>query len=164
MKSRKIFPAIILIGFGLYFYLQRYEQSGFQEYFTWPTLLIIVGLAFLGQGYWGRESESILPGVILVGFGLHFHVAGKVAIWPDNIGIFILIIALGFLLRYQKTGDGIFYGILFLALSVLLLFSDKAIAWFGLFENHVTSLVNFWPAVLVVIGLYLLLFKRKGRR
>lgn len=103
-----------------------------------------------------------MPGVILVGFGLHFHLAGKIAIWPDNIGVFVLIIAIGFLLRSQKTGDGTFYGLLFLVLSILLLFSDKAMEWFGLVENNVSSLINFWPAVLVVIGVYLLFAKRRG--
>ncbi|WP_276210376.1 LiaI-LiaF-like domain-containing protein [Heyndrickxia coagulans] len=164
MKSRKIFSAIILIGFGLYFYLQRFDLTGMKDYFTWPTLLIIVGLAFLGEGYWGRDGESILPGVILVGFGLHFHLAGKIAIWPDNIGVFVLIIAIGFLLRSQKTGDGTFYGLLFLVLSILLLFSDKVMGWFGLVENNVSSLINFWPAVFVVIGVYLLFAKRRGRK
>lgn len=164
MKSRKIFSAIILIGFGLYFYLQRFDLTSMKDYFTWPTLLIIVGLAFLGEGYWGRDEESILPGVILVGFGLHFHLAGKIAIWPDNIGVFVLIIAIGFLLRSQKTGDGTFYGLLFLVLSILLLFSDKVMGWFGLVENNVSSLINFWPAVLVVIGVYLLFAKRRGRK
>ncbi|KHD86900.1 LiaI-LiaF-like domain-containing protein [Heyndrickxia ginsengihumi] len=163
MKNQKIFPAVILIGFGLYFYLQRYHLEGMAQYFTWPTLLIIVGLAFLGQGYWGNDYEAILPGVILVGFGLHFHIVHKIAIWPDNIGIFILIISLGFLLRYQKTGDGLLYGLLFLLLSVVLLFSDKTLSWFGLVENNVSSLWNFWPAILVIIGFYLLIIKRKGK-
>ncbi len=132
MKKQKIVPAILLIGFGIYFYLQQETNSLFHEFSTWPTLLIIVGVAFLVQGYWGRDYESIFPGVILSGIGVHFHIANKFALWPDHLGAFLLIIALGFFLRYQKTGNGLFYGVLFLILAGVLLFYDKLPASFGL--------------------------------
>ncbi|WP_174729780.1 LiaI-LiaF-like domain-containing protein [Mesobacillus harenae] len=161
MKRQQMIPGIILIGFGIYFYLQQSNITLFQQFYTWPTLLIIVGIAFLGQGYWGKDYESILPGVMLAGFGLHFHVVHRLEIWPDHMGTFILIIALGFLLRYQKTGNGLFQGILFLILAVLLLFNDQFASWFGLMESRVASAWTFWPAVLVIIGVYLLFFKKK---
>jgi hypothetical protein len=161
MKNQKIFPGIILIGFGLYFYLKQNHIEIFKEYSTWPSLFIIVGIAFLAQGYGGKDYEAILPGVILAGFGLHFHVVHKLAVWPDNMGIFILIISLGFLLRYQKTRNGLFQGMLFLVLSIILLFYDKVFSWLGLLENRVSSLWNFWPVALIVIGVLLLFFKKR---
>ena len=54
MKNQRIFPGIILIGFGAYFFLQQTGITIFQQFSTWPTLLIIVGIAFLGQGYSGK--------------------------------------------------------------------------------------------------------------
>lgn len=122
MKNQRIFPGIILIGFGAYFFLQQSNIPALQPLNTWPTLLMIVGIAFLFQGYGAKDYNAILPGVILFGFGLHFHVVNRLEIWPDHIGTFILIIALGFLLRHQKTGTGIFQGILFLILAALMLF------------------------------------------
>lgn len=163
MKNQRIFPGIILIGFGAYFYLQQTQLNLFKEFYTWPTLLIIVGVAFLGQAYIANEFEAILPGTILLGFGVHFHVVNKLALWPDHIGAFILIIALGFLLRYQKLGTGLFQGLLFLALAGLLLFYDKIASWFGLIENGVSLAWKFWPAVLIVIGVYLL-FKKENKK
>lgn len=161
MKQQRIFPGFILIGFGLYFYLQQKNIVLFQEFFTWPTLLMIVGIAFLGQGYGARDYEAILPGTILVGFGLHFHVVNKLEIWPDHMGTFILIISLGFLLRYQKTRNGLFQGILFLTLSVILLFYDKVVGYLGLIEGRVGSAWEFWPIVIIVIGVYLLFIRKK---
>ncbi|MCP3741250.1 LiaI-LiaF-like domain-containing protein [Rossellomorea sp. BNER] len=160
MKHQKIFPGIILVGFGLYFYLESSNILLFREFYTWPTLLIIVGLAFLGQGYKGREYEAILPGTILVGFGLHFHIVNKLTIWPDHIGTFILIISLGFLLRYQKTGAGLFQGVLFLSLSIFLLFYEHVMKWIGVIEGSFSIAWEFWPIIFIVLGVYLLLRKK----
>ncbi|GLB58397.1 LiaI-LiaF-like domain-containing protein [Cytobacillus sp. NCCP-133] len=161
MKNQRIFPGIILIGFGAYFFLQQTNFSALLPFYTWPTLLVIVGAAFLFQAYGARDYESILPGVILTGFGLHFHVVNRLEIWPDHIGIFILIIALGFLLRHQKTGTGLFQGILLLILAAMLLFYDRVIEWMGLLENGVSTAWRFWPILLMLIGLYFLIIKKK---
>jgi len=161
LKNQRIFPGIILIGFGIFFFLQQSKISLFAEFISWPTLLMIVGIAFLCQGYGSRDYESILPGVILTGFGFHFHIVNHLSIWPNSMGTFILIIALGFLLRYQKMGTGLFQGILFLALAGLLLFYDKVMSWFGLLENNVATVAKSWPIALILIGVYLLFFKRK---
>ncbi|MDP4087500.1 MAG: DUF5668 domain-containing protein [Bacillota bacterium] len=161
MKNQKIFPGIILIGFGAYFFMQQSGISVFEKFYTWPTLLIIVGLAFLGQGYMAKDYEAILPGVILLGFGVHFHVVGHLAFWPNQIGTFIMIIALGFFLRYQKTKSGLFQAFLFLILALLSLFYSKIASHLGLLENSVSIAWKFWPIILIVIGIYFLFIKKK---
>ena len=143
MKNQRFFPGIILLGFGIYIIWQQANITFLQEYMTWPTLLVIVGLAFLAQGYGGRDYEAILPGVILTGFGLHFHVVEHFAIWPDVSGALVLFIALGSFVRYQKTGNGLGQGILFLALAGLMIFYDKIMSWFGLLTNSVDSIVQY---------------------
>ncbi|MDP4084530.1 MAG: DUF5668 domain-containing protein [Bacillota bacterium] len=161
MKNQRIFPGIILIGFGAYFFLQQSNVTIFQQFYTWPTLLIIVGIAFLCQGYIGKDYEAILPGVILLGFGVHFHVVGHLAIWPNQIGAFIFIIAIGFFLRYQKTRNGLFQGILFLILALLSLFYNKIATYLGLLENGVSLAWKFWPIILIAVGVYSLFIRKK---
>jgi Domain of unknown function (DUF5668) len=161
MKSQHIFPGVILIGFGLYFFMQQNSMTLFSGFYSWPTLLGIVGIAFLLQAYMGKEFESILPGVILFGFGLHFHVVGKLEIWPNDIGVFILIIALGFILRGNKTKKGMFHGILLLIVSILLLFYDRIFKMMGVLENGMDTALKFWPFVLVAIGLYVMFVRKK---
>lgn len=161
MKKQRIFPGIILLGFGTFFLTQQYDIALFNGFDTWPTLLAIVGIAFLFQGYMAKDYEAILPGVILFGFGLHFHITDRLAIWPDSIGIFILIIALGFLLRAQKLGAGLLQGILFLALAILLLFQEKMAGWLSFLEDGIGELWKFWPVLLIAFGLYLLFMKKK---
>jgi hypothetical protein len=162
LKNQHIFPGIILIGFGAYFLLQQTGVSFFQQISTWPTLIIIVGAAFLGQGYMAKDYEAILPGVIMAGFGLHLYLAGHVSFWPTNhVGMLILIISIGFFLRFQKTSTGMFQSLLFLILAVLLLFNDKIAGYFGLLQNGMSFVWKFWPALLIVVGIYFLLKKKK---
>lgn len=162
MKNQRIFPGMILVGFGAYFLLQQSGITIFQTFFSWPTLAIIIGLAFLGQGYMAKDHEAILPGVIMTGFGLHFHLIGHAAFWPQNtIGMLILIIAIGFFLRFQKTGTGLFQACLFLIIAVLLLFYEKMAGYLGLLQNGMSFIWKFWPALLIVVGIYFLLKKKK---
>jgi hypothetical protein len=163
LKNQRIFPGVILIGFGAYFFLQQTQINLFKEFYTWPTLLMIVGIAFLGQAYIAKDYEAILPGTILLGFGIHFHVEHKLDVWPDHIGAFVLILALGFLLRYQKLRTGLFNGLLFLILAGLLLFYDKMVGWFGIIEDGMSLAWKFWPAILILAGL-VLLFKKEGKK
>ncbi|HZG71292.1 MAG TPA: DUF5668 domain-containing protein [Chondromyces sp.] len=161
MKQQRIFPGVILIGFGLYFFLQQTEIQLFQDFFNWPTLLMVIGVAFLAQAYAGGDASSILPGAILTGFGIHFHVVDHFGLWSNDIGVFILIISLGFLLQYQQTGTGLFQGLLFLTLALISLFYDKVIQWLGLLETRALSLWQFWPVILIIAGGYLLFIKKK---
>ncbi|WP_285765558.1 DUF5668 domain-containing protein [Peribacillus sp. SI8-4] len=160
MKTQRIFPGIVLIGFGLYFFLEHSQIEIFPDFYSWPTLLCIVGAAFLIQAYSGNEFESILPGVILLGFGAHFHIVKNLEIWPDNIGIFILIISLGFILRARKTNTGMFHGLILLIISVLFLFYDKITTSFGLVETSTANIERFWPFALMAIGIYFLVRKK----
>ena len=161
MKNQRVLPGFILIGFGAYFLLQQLNIAWLQPFFIWPTLLMIIGVAFLLQGYGTKDHHAILPGVILTGFGLHFHVVNRLEIWPDHIGIFILIIALGFILQHQKTSSGLFQGLLFLILAILLLFYKLINSWLGLLESGVSSVWKYWPGILIIIGAYFLFIKKR---
>ncbi|WP_077214151.1 LiaI-LiaF-like domain-containing protein [Bacillus dakarensis] len=161
MKNQRIFPGFLLLGFGIYFLLQELQVSLFEGFGTWPTLSIIVGVGFLLQGYLAKDNEAIIPGTILTGFGLHVHFVNILEVWPDHTGIFILIIALGFLLRYQKVRTGFFPGFLFLALALLLLFYDKTFGWISSLQIGIELFWKFWPIIFIGLGAKFLFFKKK---
>lgn len=161
MKNQRYFSGIIFIGFGAYFLLQHTNIVFLQQFSGWPSLLMITGAAFLGQGYIGKENELVFPGVILFGFGLHFFVVTYLHIWSDHIGIFILIIALAYVLKYQKTGTGLSQGILFLAVAALLLFQERVTDWLGSFEASIPLFFKYWPIAFILFGLYFLIKKKK---
>ncbi|MBS4216980.1 hypothetical protein KHA96_01485 [Bacillus sp. FJAT-49711] len=161
MKKTSYLSGVTLIGFGIYFLFQQYHFSPFQGFYTWPTLLVIVGIGFLANGYFGKDYESILPGVILTGLGFHFHIANKLEAWPDHVGIFLLLIAVGLLLKYVKTGTGLFQGLLFLTISAILLFFERLVDWSANKGHNIASISNFQPYFFIIVGAYLLFIKRK---
>ena len=152
MKKRGIFSGIILIGFGMYFLLERF--SLFPSFHTWPTLLFITGIAFLGQAYIGKDYSAILSGVVFTGIGVHFHLASRLSSWPDHISMVTFIIALGLLLQYIKTKQALLPTVLLFVLSIIFLFSHRLQQVF----TSVTfdSLIHIWPLSFILIGLYLL--------
>ncbi|MBO1005579.1 LiaF transmembrane domain-containing protein [Pseudogracilibacillus auburnensis] len=163
MKKQVYFSGVIFIGFGIYFLLQQYDVQLTENLYTWPTLLCIIGLAYLLQGYGGKHYDSILPGVVLTGLGIHFHISDYLAFWPDHTGVFLLLISLGFLLIYVKTGSGLFTGFLFLASAILLLFFDRLESW-ALEKGHNMSLFNhIWPFTFIAIGIYYLFILRNRK-
>ena len=162
MKNQRIFPGIILIGFGVFFFWQQAKISLFAEFISWPSLLMIVGIAFLCQGYGGKEYESILPGVILTGFGLHFHRCKS----SFNLAKFIGNLYINHRSRLFTSVSKIRYkpflwAFFFLLLPCLLLFYDKVMSWFGMLETNIATFAHLWPFALILIGVYLLFFKKK---
>lgn len=157
LNGKRMFPGILLIGFGLYFFLQQSAFTWVKPYLGWPALLLITGISFLVQGL-KEEGSGILPGVVLTGFGLHFYVVDYLGWWANDTGVFILIIAVGFLLQHQKTGHGLLNGILFLFLAAITLFYGTIKQWLGPLE----SFWQFWPLVLIAIGGYLLFVQKNA--
>jgi hypothetical protein len=72
----------------------------------------------------------------------------------------VLFISIGYFLRFQKTNNGLFQAFLFLVLALLLLFYDKVAEYLGLLQNGLSFVWKFWPAIIILVGLYFL-FKRK---
>ena len=103
---KNLFPSVILIGFGLYFFFQNADIPFNYPLFSWPTIIFIVGSCLSFTSICWKRIEMIIPGILFIGLGAHFHLVQFWDIQFDHIGVIILFIALGFYLRYQKTKTG----------------------------------------------------------
>lgn len=160
MKTTRTFPGIILLGLGLYFMLQRAQIELFPGFFDWPTILCLIGIAFLVPAYAGGDTQSILPGVLLLGIGLHFHFVNVLDIWPNNIGIFILFVSLGLILKARKTNTGLLPGILLFIISLITIYYDHIMSWLQITNTGIADPGKYWPFVLLAIGIYFLISKK----
>ena len=160
MKDQRYFVGITLIGFGIYYYLQFAEAKTLEFLHTWPMLFVIVGIGFLTQAYKGKSHDLILPGMVITGFGLHFLLANQFSIWPNELGVLILAIALGLLLQAMKKGNSKLLGIIVLLLAIFFIFYEKFTFVETTFEKMSSLLTNFWPILLVLVGIWALYRKK----
>ncbi|MFC4320978.1 LiaI-LiaF-like domain-containing protein [Litchfieldia salsa] len=161
MKKHSIFPGIILIGVGTYLLLQQLNISLFSGFFSWTTLIIIIGIALLVQAYSANDHSQILPGVILTGFGFHFHPINTFSFWPDHFGMLVFIVALGLILKSLKTKSDHSQGFLLLAFALLLLNYDAFLNKLGALGSGLSFIIRYWPVIIIAVGIYLLFIKKK---
>ncbi|MFZ3576389.1 LiaI-LiaF-like domain-containing protein [Virgibacillus sp. DJP39] len=159
MKKQNVFSGYLLIGIGLYFLLSKLEIPIITDFYSWPTLFIIIGLAFLIHCYKTKDYQNLLSGTIILGLGIHFHGINHYSFWIDHWGIYLLIVGIAFIIRFLKTRDGLFTGLVLVSVSLMIVFSVNLPSYLSWFYQLVKLLEMFWPVVLIALGL--LLLKRK---
>lgn len=160
MKKQHILTAYILIGLGVYFLIRQLELTLFANFYSWPTFLIIIGIAFLIYSYTTKESNNIFTGVLLLGLGIHFHGLENYDFWFDHWSAFALIIGLAFLFRFFKTKRGLIPASILIGIAILMIFSVTLPSWFQWIYGVADFIETFWPVALIVVGIYLLRKKK----
>ncbi|KHE72986.1 LiaI-LiaF-like domain-containing protein [Halobacillus sp. BBL2006] len=156
MKKQNSFLGFLLVGFGLYFLLRQFNIPLLNQFYSWPTLLMIAGVAFLLHSYMTKDYSNIFTGALLLGFGIHFHGITHFAIWIDHWSMYLLIIGIAFLLQYQKTKKGLIPALVLLGIALFALLVPTAPSWFSWIQLVFQWIERFWPVVLIVFGFYLL--------
>lgn len=160
MKKTTVFPAYFLLGIGAYFLLQKMNIQLIPEQNSWQTLLALFGFLFLLQAFTEKDHAFIMPGFILFGLGIHFHLVGRYDFWPDHPAAITLIIGISLLIHAIKTKNGYFQGIIILLVGLFLHFFNQIFKSAGQIQKGMETVQNFWPAVLLLAGIFLL-WKRK---
>ena len=160
MKKQHAFTAYILIGIGVYFLIKQLDLEVFNNFYSWPTFLIIIGIAFLIHSYSEREYQNIFTGVLLLGLGIHFHGLENYSFWFDHWSAYALIVGVAFLARFLKTKTGLIPASVLIGISLLMIFSVTLPEWFHWIYGVAEFLETFWPVALIAIGVYLLRFKK----
>ncbi|MCL6587617.1 MAG: DUF5668 domain-containing protein [Anoxybacillus sp.] len=161
MKKNGMFSGIVLIGLGLYFFASQFSLPFLKFFQGWPALFVIFGVALLGQAYSAREYQHIFSGIVLFGFGIHFLLVQLWKSWPNEMGVLFFIVALAFLLSSRKMKTGLMQGMLFFALSFVMLFSERFTPAFHMIETSISFLWKFWPLAFILFGVYILWTKKK---
>ncbi|MFD1039542.1 LiaI-LiaF-like domain-containing protein [Virgibacillus byunsanensis] len=160
MKKQNTFAAYILIGIGIYFLLRELRIPIITDFYSWPTLLIIIGLAILIYSYSAKDYQHLFSGTIVLGIGIHFHGLNHYAFWIDHWAVYILIIGIAFFIRYLRTKQGLLPSVILVVISLMMIFSLQLPAWFSWIYVVFDYLDSFWPIILIGVGLYLLKKKR----
>lgn len=160
MKKQHAFSAYILIGIGVYFLIRQLNLSLFANFYSWPTFLMIIGIAFLIHSYSTKEYQNIFVGVLLLGLGIHFHGLENYPFWFDHWASYALIVGVAFLIRFFKTKTGLIPASVLIGLALLMIFSVTLPEWFDWIYGIADFFETFWPVALIGIGIYFLRFKK----
>ena len=161
MKKQSMFFGVLLVGFGIFFLLNELHMSIAAKVYTWPVLLILIGVALLTESALSQDHSNLLASYILITLGIHFYVSEQIPFWPTNISMVVFMVAISFLLSARKAQSGFFQGGTLLIIAILMMFSDRLKLFLPKVEDGVNYLTTFWPILLLLVGLYLLFFKRK---
>lgn len=160
MKKQNLFVAYLLIGIGIYFLLKQLHVPIFTNFYSWPTLLIIIGSALLLHSYSSKDYQNLFSGTILLGLGIHFHGLEHYSFWIDHWAVYPFIIGIAFIVRYLRTKRGLFVGIILVGISSLMIFSITVPTWFRWIYTLIDLLEKFWPIAIIVLGIYFLMKKK----
>lgn len=157
MKKQHQFAGYLLIGIGLYFLMRQFKIPIFTDFYSWPTLLIIIGIALVVHSYSTRDYNNLFSGTILLGLGIHFHGLNHYTFWINHWAVYPLIVGIAFLVRFFKTKRGLFLGLFLIIISLIMIYSVKLPNGFAVVLDYIES---YWPIVLIIIGIYYLTKKK----
>lgn len=156
MKRKNLFSAYLLIGVGIYFLLKQLQIPIFTNFYSWPTLLIIIGISLLLHSRSSRDDQSLFNGTFLLGLGIHFHGLAHYSFWSNHWAVYTLIIGIAFFVRYLRTKNGLLISIILISISSFMIFSVKTPSWLHWIYQLTSLLENYWPVALIIFGVYLL--------
>ncbi|PAV27702.1 hypothetical protein CIL05_20610 [Virgibacillus profundi] len=160
MKKQNALAAYVLIGIGGYFLLRQLKVPIFTDFYSWPTLLIIIGLALLIHSYTAKNYQNLFGGTIILALGIHFHGLEHYSFWIDHWAVYLLIVGIAFIVRFLQTKHGLLPGILLIGISLILIFSLEVPAWFDWIYDVFEFIERFWPIAIIIVGIYLLKKKK----
>lgn len=150
MKNHLLFIGTLAICTGGFFLMEKFQLPFFHFFQKWPTILLILGIAYFVQGTVGKEQHALFFSVILCGLSLHFLFSPYVSTWPNHWGVYTLI--LGFALLTQKNKN-LKIAILLITVSLFTIFYSDFQVW----QNKLMSYWHkLWPILLIGLGIYLI--------
>lgn len=156
-KNRRYTWGILLIVFGL-FLLASEIVPGLKQIMDWPWIVMGVGVLFILFAIISRNGGLAVPGSIISGIGailFYQNLSGNWDTWtfawtliPGFVGIGI---GLATLISPKEQRDGWSASLFLIALSMVMFVvfgGNQFLGW---------NLQFLWPAVIILIGVYLLL-------
>lgn len=146
---------LLLMLIGAFFLALNLGWLSLNQAGIWPFFIIAPGLFLIVLAVSTSAKNSILPGVILTGVGIFFLLRqwgllpwSMDLLWP----VFPGIVGLAFLATYRVAGrdKGLLVPAFFL-LTIALVFLAINFHWLN------RRYLEFWPVLLILAGVYLLI-------
>lgn len=162
MKQRHTFFGFLLIIIGLLFLGKQFNFSFIDFLLNWQWILIILGLFNLVEAIFNKGKHQILPGIILLGLGIHFLGLFYALDWPSNWGVYPFIVGIAFIVSsfFVNEKGYIFIGVILLIAAFFGGYYDTIRPLLKIITNYLDT---YWPIILILLGIYIIYrsFQRK---
>jgi len=156
MKISDFIIGLALVVLGLIFLFENFGIIEFDFSRMWPLIVILAGSGFwIGFFRSRKDSGLILPGTILLVYGFLFLFCALYGWWyMENLWPgFLFGPGLGFVLMYlfgEKEVGLLIPGGILLGLSII-------------FFLRYSVILDYWPLILIAVGLYLIYKHSKSK-
>ncbi|WP_078595150.1 LiaI-LiaF-like domain-containing protein [Evansella clarkii] len=161
MNRKNSLPGLLLIAAGLYFLLNQFNISVpySDVLFTWQSVLLFIGLIMSWNGFSNRDDNKMFLGITLLGLGVYFHGVMTFGSWSYHWGFFTFIAGAAFFMKYfVNKREGLVPAVILIAVSLYALYSGQVMNYL---RSTIAGFESFWPFILIILGVYLLFFRKK---
>lgn len=166
-RNRNLGLGVLLVLLGAWFLAVQFVPglgTWVERYFDWPWIIVGIGLLFVLTGALSGVAELAIPGSIIGGIGGLLYYQNATGDWDSwayawtlipgfvGVGIFITNVLKGRFREALREGSGS------IVISVLLF------GVFGSFMGGPAILGQYWPVLLILLGLWMLVRPLFGTR
>ncbi|HLR80510.1 MAG TPA: DUF5668 domain-containing protein [Bacillota bacterium] len=156
MGKHNTFIGYLLIGIGVFFLFKHLKIPIVTDFYSWPTLLIIIGIVLFIHSFSTKRYNNLFAGTILLGLGIHFHGLKHYSFWIDHWAIYLLIVGIAFIIQSMKTKRGLSTGLMLSGLSIFMIYSMQLPNELRWLDDLVGYIETYWPVALIIIGIFLI--------
>ncbi len=162
-ERRSIIPGVLLVAIGGLIILNKLDVFGFRFRDIFPYAIIALGIWFFYKLLVRHQRGAAFPATFFTLLGLfflfrqHSYHFWRLHYIEDFWPVFLLILGIAFLIQFlvrPKDWGLLIPSIILLCLGCAFLFRNMGWYYFYDFEYYVQQ---YWPLVLVFIGLLLIL-------
>lgn len=153
---------VILVVVGLVLLADRADLFSFD----WPVIVAVIGAALLVRAFIDKGDRGYFVGLLLLLIGLLF--LGRHEGWlPWELShgwpAFVLAVGLAFLGAHIFSGGregSLIAGLVLVAIVIFSVYSDLHWRAWSRIEDSVGEVLEWWPLLLLGLGVYLLVRRR----
>jgi hypothetical protein len=167
-KHRSLAPGLLLIVAGALLLAYQLELFDFRWQQVYPVLMLAIGAILFAFAIANKAKGQLFPGTILLLLGLFFALRNFDLFefgyyfydfrdfWP----VLLIIFGIGFFVQFLFKPDD--WGLMIPGAFLLFFGTVFLLKSFGYFFWY--DLIDYWPAILIAIGLVIVIASLKKRR
>lgn len=163
VKKSSFIPGMILVFIGAVLMLRRLDIAFTTWEYTYPIILLAIGILFILNGFLRQDSGSAFWGTLLLLFGIFYSLRNFLILsfqswyWEEFWPILLIIPGVAFIVMFivrPQDWGVLIPGFLLLFVGAAFLSDDLDPFWVKWYK-----VIRFWPVIMIVLGLFWMIYQ-----